>query len=44
MWMWHLDHELEDWFDDLNATRTGGGDTSADEEAPMMRNALAKRR
>lgn len=42
--MWHLDHELEIWFDDLNASREGGGGDTSDEEAPMMRNALAKRR
>lgn len=43
LWMWHLDHELEDWFEDLNASRNGSGDSSDDDEAPMMRNALTRR-
>jgi hypothetical protein len=41
-WMWHLDYELERWFDDLDLA--SGKTPSADDddgEAPMMRNALA---
>jgi hypothetical protein len=43
-WMWHLDHELELWFDALKTSRGSSGDTSDDGEAPMMRNALVKGR
>lgn len=44
-WMWHLDYEIKDWFEELEAKRGGGGDrTEADEKvAPMMRNALVRK-
>lgn len=47
-WMWHLDHELEAWFERVEADREakhergGGGTSHPDPEGPMMVNALAK--
>lgn len=44
-WMWHLDHELEPWFEEVRRNREsrygGGRDDAGDEEAPMMANELA---
>jgi hypothetical protein len=43
-WMWALDEELADWFEDVTAARKeryGGGDSSED-EAPMMRNQMTR--
>lgn len=44
-WMWHLEHELEPWFDDVRRSReskySGGGGESR-EEVPMMQNAMTK--
>ena len=45
--MWHVDHELDRWFEDLRAEAErdrGGGRRSLDDDdgpAPMMQNALA---
>lgn len=39
-WMWHLEWELDAWFEEVERLREekyGGGD-DAREEAPMMRN------
>lgn len=41
-WQWHLDHEIENHFEDLEAAR-GGTSDSGELEAPMMRNALVER-
>lgn len=43
VWMWHLDHELEDWFDALNSNDGSGPEDPDDEDVPMMRNALVRR-
>jgi hypothetical protein len=42
-WMWHLNHELEAWFDRLDADQQRDSSSPSggrDEEAPMMQNAL----
>jgi hypothetical protein len=45
-WMWHLEWELEDWFEEVEAAREerygGGGDDR--EETQMMGNELARER
>jgi hypothetical protein len=45
-WMWHLDHELELWFERVETEREAkyGGDGSGDESTPMMSNDLAQGR
>lgn len=44
-WMWHLTHELELWFERVEAERAekygGGGSSDSREEVPMMENELA---
>lgn len=44
-WMWHLDHELDAWFDEVARKRKerlgGGGDDDDRTEVPMMQNELA---
>lgn len=46
--MWPLNHELNDWFDHVNAEREkkygGSGGSDGDEEVPMMSNELASAR
>lgn len=45
-WMWHLDAELELWFEEVEDKRnsnTGGSSASDDEWAPMMDNQLSPR-
>lgn len=41
-WMWHLDWELEQWFEEVDLARKskyGGADDGGDEESvPMVRN------
>lgn len=40
-WMWHLDWELETWFEEVETLRKqkyGGGSDESLEEASMMRN------
>lgn len=40
-WMWHLDHEINTWFERLEEERGSPSPTGRqDEEAPMMQNAL----
>lgn len=43
--MWHLDHELDAWFDEVARKRKerlgGGGDDDDRTEVPMMQNELA---
>lgn len=44
--MWHLEHELEPWFEEVKRAReekygTGGGD-SGDTKVPLMQNELAE--
>lgn len=41
-WMWHLDHELEAWFEriDEERDRSSPSNDRGDVEAPMMKNAL----
>lgn len=48
-WMWHLDTELEAWFDDVAAKRKeryggGGGDDDRDVDGPAMDNEFARGR
>lgn len=46
-WMWHLDHELEPWFDEVERKREeryGARDDDRDERVPMMDNELARGR
>ena len=41
--MWHLDHELEKWFEDVEAKRKEKWGTGRDddrEDVPMMQNEL----
>lgn len=45
-WMWHLDHELEDWFDEVQLMRNQklDPDSSSDDEPVVMeRNEYAAR-
>lgn len=43
-WMWHLDHELERWFDAIKAERDRPmSSPSGEREAPMMINTLHPR-
>lgn len=44
-WMWHLEDELEFWFEDVDMKRKAknGGDDSGDEWSPMMANELSHR-
>jgi len=41
-WMWTLDDELEEWFDEIN--ESFGASSVEDEEPPMMKNTLARGR
>lgn len=46
-WMWSLDEELEEWFEEIKAARAqkySGGGGNADEHPPMMENLLTKDR
>lgn len=43
-WMWPLDHELEDWFEEVHRQRSQGLPTGTDEEpVSMERNEYAAR-
>ncbi len=39
-WMWHLDWELEAWFEEVDAARKAkyGGDSDDREEVPLIKN------
>lgn len=39
-WMWHLEHELDPWFEEVDQIRKEkyGGEADDREEAPMMSN------
>lgn len=44
-WMWHLDHELEPWFqrvEDDRADRAGGDGREAREHVPMTQNEMTR--
>lgn len=48
-WMWAVDHELKDWFEQVQRDRDEKYGTSRDkkdtrETVPMMENELARRR
>lgn len=43
-WMWSLDEELNDWFEQLESSRKDKGGGGGDEPVPMMQNELAKSR
>lgn len=43
-WMWHLDHELDDWFEEVERLRDEkygrSGDSDSEDSGPMMKNEL----
>jgi hypothetical protein len=44
-WMWAIDHELEEWFEEVKRAREERyGSPSEDESRPMMQNELTKGR
>lgn len=45
-WMWHLDDELELWFEEVDRKREEkyGGASEERDEVPMMRNEMARGR
>lgn len=42
-WMWHLEWEIEPWFEEVNRARKSQYSSSGDEESPMEQNELAAR-
>lgn len=42
-WMWSLDHELADWFDQLDRKRNNERDSGRDTTVPLMDNELSRR-
>ena len=46
-WMWTLDQQLNEWFEEVDSRRKekyGGGGGDSDESSPMMQNELARDR
>lgn len=48
-WMWHLEHELDDWFKEIERKRQekyGASNTGSEEKLPgeMVKNEFAPRR
>lgn len=42
-WMWHLEHELEPWFDEVKRNREEKWGRNHDETVPMTSNEYAER-
>jgi hypothetical protein len=42
-WMWHLDWELERWFEELERSKKSGSNFDEDISGPVMENELSAR-